>query len=98
MKKIVFTFLEFLLFLIVFIVGSFLHPFNLHWGVTVTAAGSTHYFVPDGLLLALGLFVLIALIQLARKHLTGAVLTTVALIIAVIAGYVMQLGFVTRER
>ena len=98
MKKALFTFLEFLLFLIVFIAGSFLHPFNLHWGVTVTANGATRYFVPDGLLLALGLFVLIAAIQLVRKHMTSAALTTVALILAVISGYAMKLGFITHER
>lgn len=98
MKKALFTILEFLLFLIVFIAGSFLHPFNLQWGVMVTANGATRYFVPDGLLLALGLFVLIAAIQLARKHVTAAALTTVALILAVIAGYAMKLGFITHER
>jgi xanthine/uracil permease len=98
MKKILFTFLQFLLFLVVLIVGSFLHPFHLRWGVTVTASGATRYFVPDGLLLALALFVLIAAVQIVRKRLQAAAWTTVALILALVAGYAMSLGYITLER
>jgi hypothetical protein len=97
MKKILFTILQFFLFLIVYAAGSFLRPFHLHWGLTVTSPSVTRYFVPDGLLLALGLFLVIAVIQIIRKRLTAAALTTLAFVLAAIVGYAMKLGFVTRD-
>jgi hypothetical protein len=97
MKKFVVTFLQFLLFLLVYAVGSFLRPFHLHWGLTVTSPSVTRYFVPDGLLLALGLFVVIAVIQIIRKRLSAATLTTLAFVLAVVVGYAIKLGFVTQD-
>jgi hypothetical protein len=97
MKKVLFTILQFFLFLIIFAAGSFLHPFNLHWGLTITTPSVTRYFVPDGLLLALGLFLVIAVIQIIRKRLGAAAWTTLAFLLAIAAGYAMKLGFVTRE-
>ena len=97
MKKVLFTILQFLFFLIVYAVGSFLRPFHLHWGLTVVSPSVTRYFVPDGLLLALGLFLAIVVIQLIRKRLTAASLTTLAFLLAVVVGYAIKLGFVTRE-
>lgn len=97
MKKVLFSILQFLLFLIVFAAGSFLHPFNLHWGLTITTPSVTRYFVPDGLLLALGLFLVIAIIQIIRKRLGAVAWTTLAFLLAAVVGYALQLGFVTRE-
>jgi hypothetical protein len=96
MKKFLSTVLQFFLFLIVFAIGSFLHPFNLHWGNTVTAAGA-RYFVADGLLLTLGLFVVIIIAQAIRKRLCNTTWTVIAFILAVAAAYAMKLGFITRE-
>jgi hypothetical protein len=96
MKKFLSTVLQFFLFLIVFAIGSFLHPFNLHWGNTVTAAGE-RYFVADGLLLTLGLFVVIIIAQAIRKRLCNTTWTVIAFILAVAAAYAMKLGFITRE-
>jgi uncharacterized protein YacL len=96
MKKFLSTVLQFFLFLIVFAIGSFLHPFNLHWGNTVTAAGA-RYFVADGLLLTLGLFVGIIIAQAIRKRLCNTTWTVIAFILAVAAAYAMKLGFITRE-
>jgi len=96
MKKFLFTLLQFFLFLIVFAAGSFLHPFNLHWGNTVTAAGA-RYFVADGLLLALGLLLVIVIAQAIRKRLCNTTWTVIAFILAVAIAYAMKLGFITRE-
>ena len=96
-KKILFTFLQFLLFLIVFAVGSFLHPFHLRWGVTVTAGTVTRFFVPDGLLLAIGIFAAIVVLQALRKRLCNTTWTVIAFVAAVAVGYAMKLGFVTHE-
>jgi hypothetical protein len=96
MKKFLSIVLQFFLFLIVFAIGSFLHPFNLHWGNTVTAAGA-RYFVADGLVLTLGLFVVIIIAQAIRKRLCNTTWTVIAFILAVAAAYAMKLGFITRE-
>ena len=96
MKKFLFTLLQFFLFLIVFAVGSFLHPFNLHWANTVTAAGA-RYFVADGLLLALGLLLVIVITQAVRKRLCNTTWTVIAFVLAVAIAYAMKLGFITRE-
>jgi len=85
---------QFLLFLLLFACGSFLHPFNLHWATTVTPEG-TRYFVPDGLLLALGAFLAIVIAQSLRKRLCYTSWTVIAFVFAVVAGYIIKLGFVT---
>jgi xanthine/uracil permease len=85
---------QFLLFLAIFAVGSFLHPFNLHWATTPTPAG-TRYFIPDGLLLALGVFLATVLVQTLRKRTCNTTDTVIAFLLAVAAGYVIKLGFIT---
>jgi xanthine/uracil permease len=97
MKKIFSVLLQAILFLVVFAVGSFLHPINLHWGITVTAAGATRYFVADGLLLAFALFLLIVIIQAIRKRLCDTTWTVIAFVLAVALAYAMKLGFITRD-
>ena len=96
MKKFFSTVLQFLLFLILFAAGSFLHPFNLHWANTVTTAG-TRYFVADGLVLALGMLFVIIITQAIRKRLCNTTWTVIAFILAVALAYAMKLGFITRE-
>jgi hypothetical protein len=98
MKKFLSTFLQFFLFLLTFAIGSFAHPFNLRWGLTVTTPTVTRYFVPDGLLLMAILFVLILIMEALMKRLrTFAPWTTLAFVLAAIVGYVMKLGFITRD-
>ncbi|MBB5318125.1 hypothetical protein [Tunturibacter empetritectus] len=98
MKKIIGAILQFLLFLFAFTIGSFAHPFNLHWGLTVTTPTTTRYFVVDGLILITVLFALILLIEALTKHLRPLALwTTVAFVLATIVGFVIKLGFVTHE-
>lgn len=99
MKKALSAFLQFVLFLLVFAVGSFLRPLHLHWDLAVAAGTNIERsFVPDGLLLMLALFVLILILQLVRKRLRpSAPITTLALILATVIGLAMKLGFLTRD-
>lgn len=97
MKKALFTFAQFLLFLAVFAVGSFLHPFNLHWATTVLAPGSTRYFIPDGLLLSLGVLVAILVVQAIRRRMCDTTWTVVAFLLAVAIGYALKFGFITQD-
>ena len=96
MKNILVTFLQFLLFLIVFAVGSFLHPFNLHWATTA-AAGTSRFFIPDGLLLALGVFLAILAVQALRKRTCDTPWTILGFVLAIVIGYAMKFGFVTKD-
>ena len=96
MKKALATIAQFLLFLFIFAVGSVLHPFNFHWATTTTSS-ATRYFVPDGLLLALGVFLAIVLLQALRKRLCDTTWTVLAFVLAIGIGYAMKLGFVTHD-
>jgi hypothetical protein len=98
MKKFLSTFLQFFLFLLTFAIGSFAHPFNLRWGLTATTPTVTRYFVPDGLLLMVILFVLILIMEALMKRLrTFGPWTTLAFVLAAIVGYAIKLGFITRD-
>ena len=98
MKKFLSIFLQFFLFLLTFAIGSFAHPFNLHWGLTVTTPTVTRYFVPDGLLLMVILFILILIMEALMKRLrTFAPWTALAFVLAGIVGFAMKLGFITRD-
>ncbi|HEX2917291.1 MAG TPA: hypothetical protein VHN81_02160 [Edaphobacter sp.] len=96
MKKALLTIAQFLLFLGIFALGSFLHPFNLHhWATTPSSAGVNRYFVPDGLLLAIGTFLAIVIVQALRKRTCNTTWTIVAFLIAIGVGYALKFGFVT---
>lgn len=97
MKKILATFLQFLLFLILFAVGSVLRPFHLNLAVTAAAAGTSRYFIPDGLLLALGVFLAILAVQALRKRTCDSPWTILGFVIAIAIGYAMKFGFVTKD-
>ena len=96
MKKILITFLQFLLFLIIFAVGSVLHPFNLQWAATA-AAGTSRYFIADGLLLSIGVFLAILAVQAIRKRTCDSPWTILSFVIAIGIGYAMKFGFVTKD-
>lgn len=85
-----------LLFFVIFAAGSFLHPFNLHW-LQTAAANGTRFFVPDGLLLAIGVFLAIVIVQALRKRTCDTPWTVGAFLIAVAAGYFIRLGFITQD-
>ena len=95
-KNVLFAVLKFLLFLLVFAAGSLFPPFHLEHVLQVTPDG-TRIFVGDGVLLMSLLFVVIILIEAARKRIrTAGLWTTVAFILALAAGMAAKLGFLTR--
>lgn len=96
MKNVFFALLKFILFLIVFAVGSFLPPFHLEQTLGTTAEG-TRIFIWDGAVLMTALFVLILIIEAARKRIASAgPWTAFAFVIAAIVGYLAKFGFLTR--
>jgi hypothetical protein len=95
MKKVVFTILKFLLFFIVFGVGSLFPPFHFEH-VLIATPGVERIFVADGLLLMFALYVVIVLSEVLRKRLrTSALWTTLAVILAAVLGLMMKFGFKT---
>jgi hypothetical protein len=98
MKKILFTVLQFFLFLIVFGAGSFLPPFHFEHVILATP-GTTRIFIADGFLLMLALFLIILLIETLRKRvIASGSWTTVAFILATAVGLWMEFGFKTLSR
>ena len=95
MKNIVFTILQLILFLVVFFVGSIFPPFHFEH-VLIATPGTTRIFIADGLLLILALYILIVILEVARKRLrTAAPWTTLAFLLAVVFGLMMKFGFKT---
>jgi ABC-type uncharacterized transport system permease subunit len=92
-KKILFAFLQFLLFLVA-LAGSFLNPFHLTWRHTVVD-NVERFYVPDGLLLATGILLAIVVIQAVRRRLCNTPWTILAFVLAVAIGY--RFGFVTHD-
>ncbi len=93
MKRVLSVVLQFVLYIVVFGVGSLLPAFNIlpTWSLVT---GSGRVFVYDGLLLVLLVYVLILLIAAARKRIAVALPNaTIALILAVIIGLLMKFGF-----
>ncbi len=97
MKKVLLAIVQFVLFLLVFFIGSILPPFHIEHIILATP-GSTRIFVEDGLLFTIALYVLIVIVQILRKRLrTATPWTTVAFILAIVFGLMMKFGFLTRS-
>ena len=98
MKRAIVGFLQFLLFLIVFAAGSLLNPFHLKWLVTHPTPLSTRDFSPGGLILVLILYLLILIFEAMQKRLPRAgMVTSAALVLALILGFLARFGFATHE-
>ena len=96
MKRILIGVLQFVVFLVVFALGSFLPGANILLPMLSVAAGPGRIFVYDGLLLMLLLYALILLVSLARKRIEASWLaSTVAVALALILGLAMKFGFKT---
>jgi hypothetical protein len=96
MKRVFSTLFQFLLFFLVFAVGSFLPTFHLESVLGVTRDG-TRIFIWDGVVFMVILFAIILAIEAARTRLREAgPWTALALILAAIAGYAARLGFLIR--
>ena len=97
MKKAVLTVLQFVLFFLAFAVGSFsLHP-KLQQTLSVTPNG-TRVVVWDGIVLMALLFVVILVIEAARKRIRiSAPWTALAALLATVAGLALKFGLLTVE-
>jgi hypothetical protein len=97
MKKALSLIAQFLLFFATFFVGIVIgvfNPLHLHWFVTHPTPDRTRYFDPTGLILTLLLYLLILVIEAARKVVrTSGIRTTIALALALIAGFLLKFGF-----
>lgn len=97
MKNFFFLCLQFVVFMIVFAVGSLFPPFHMEHVLTATP-NYTHIFVADGLVLMIALYVLIVIAQAVTKRVRRAVpWTTIALVLALIVGLYLKFGFITHE-
>ncbi len=97
MKKVIAVVFQLVLFLLVFLAGSFFPPFHLQHVLTATAT-ETRLFIADGLILMLALYGIIVLIEVLVKPLRPAVLwSTLAIVLAAVLGFLMKFGFVTRS-
>ena len=98
MKKIVFCILQFLLFFLVLLFVPALNPLGLHWFITHPSPTSTHFFAPEGLLLAIALYIAILVLDLLRKRvLSSGIVTTVAFLLALLVSYLKGFGFFTHD-
>ncbi len=95
MVKAVLVVVQTLLFLLVFGLGSFL-PIFTSMPMWQVQTGPHRFFVLNGLFLLLAVYLVILLIEAARKRMRGpGGLTTLALILAVALGLAMKFGFKT---
>jgi hypothetical protein len=93
MKRVLSVVLQFILYVVVFAVGSLLPGANVLPTLSLPA-GTGRVFVYDGLLLMLVVYVLILLIAAARKRISIAwPNATIALVFALIVGLAMKFGF-----
>jgi hypothetical protein len=98
MKKAILLILQFFLFLIAFLAGSLMNPFHLRWNVAQLSPTSTRYFVPDGLLLMIAIFIVVLICEaLAKRLRTAAIWTTAAFLLALAAGFMARFGSATHE-
>jgi hypothetical protein len=97
-KKTLLVILQLFLFYIVFLVGSLLDPFKMKWFVSHPDPSSTRFFVPDGLLLMIGVFLLILLVEaLAKRMRSAGTLTAIAFVMALLLGIFSKFGWATHD-
>ena len=98
MKKALSAIGQFILFLLVFLAGSLANPFHLKWFVVHPTPTSTRFFVPDGLLLMIAIFLVILLIEVLRKRLIPSALwTAAAFAAALVLGLLAKFGSATHD-
>jgi hypothetical protein len=96
MKKTISVVLQTILLLLANMAGLILQPFHKTQIIASNVPGVTHTFVWDGILSMLVIYVLIVIVEAARKRLpSSAIWSTVALIVALIVGRIAGCGFKT---
>ncbi len=98
MKNVLSIAAQTILFLIVFLGGTLWDPFHLKWLITHPTLSSTRFFVPDGLILMLALYLLILIFEAARKRLDASgLLSSIAFVLALTLGLISRFGFATHD-
>jgi len=98
MKIVVRAVVLFVVFSVVFVVGFLVDPFGLKWFVSHPTVTQTRYFVPDGLLLMVGLYVVLLGFSALRKRLGSTwVGTTVGFFLALLLGLALKFGWTTHD-
>lgn len=97
-KKTLLVIVQLFLFYVVFLAGSLAAPFRMKWFLSHPTPLSTRFFVPDGLLLMIALFVLILVGEaLAKRLRTAGLLTCIAFLIALLLGIFSKFGWATHD-
>ena len=97
MKKAFAILVQFAVFFVVFLGGSLADPFKLRWFVSHPTPVSTRWFVPDGLILMVILYVVAIAIEAVTKRLNAASLTSAAFALALIFGLLSKFGWATHD-
>ena len=94
MKKLLITIVEFVLFLVLNVIGGvFYHPFHIETQLT-----NARSFAWDGILFMLLAWSLLLLVGAARKRFAAsAAPLTIALLLASLAGFFLKVGFATHQ-
>jgi hypothetical protein len=96
MKKLLSTVLQFVMFLLVYAIGSLFPPFHIQRLLIATPTYS-RIFIMDGILIAVALYIAIVLGETIMKGRRQITWTTIAFVLALVLGYVMKFGFITHE-
>jgi hypothetical protein len=98
MKRVLSVLAQFLLLLFVYAAGSiFYHPFHIQTALSGDAVAQRS-FLWDGVILMICVYTLLLLIAALRKRLGFALpIATLALALALVAGYFLKLGFITHN-
>jgi hypothetical protein len=93
MKRLISLFLQFVLMLVAFFVGSVLPVFHV-LPLWRTSLGPGRWFVLDGIVVLFAVYVLLLLIALVRRRLIRSGLTsTVAFVLALVVGLLSKFPF-----
>ncbi|MEO6910029.1 MAG: hypothetical protein ABI158_03805 [Edaphobacter sp.] len=96
MKKLLSTVLQFVMFLLVYAIGSLFPPFHIQ-RVLIATPTYSRIFILDGILITLALYLLIVIGETLAKRRCQVTWTTIAFVLAALLGYVMKFGFITHE-
>ena len=96
MKKVFLAIVQFVSYVVVFFAGSLWDPFHLKWFLSRPTPQTLRYFVPDGLILMLLLFVVIVALEAATKKLRiYGLVSAIALLAALSFGLWSKFGWLT---
>ena len=98
MKKAFAVIGQFVLFFFIFLAGSLWDPFKMKWFVSHPTPLSTRFFVPDGLIVMVAIYLLILVLEAAAKRLrVGGMLTSIAFVLALLLGLLAKFGWATHD-